>query len=63
MSSKVLIIFWGNPMYDGRCMNMINQLSKTNQRLYCLGVGEKYEEIKNNNYKIELISKHVCKAH
>ena len=57
MSSKVLIIFWGNPMYDGRCMNMINQLSKTNQTLYCLGVGEKYEEIKNNNYKIELISK------
>ena len=57
MNKKVLIIFWGNPFFDGRCMNMINQISKTHQTLYCLGVGEKSEVINNNHYKIELISK------
>ena len=56
MSKKILIIFWGNPLYDGRCMNMINQISNTNQRLYCLGIGEKYELIKNKNYNLELMS-------
>ena len=25
MSKKILIIFWGNPLYDGRCINMVNQ--------------------------------------
>ena len=57
MSKKILIIFWGNPLYDGRCMNMINQISNTNQRLYCLCSGEKYELIKNKNYNLELMSK------
>ena len=26
MSKKILIIFWGHPLFDGRVMNMINQL-------------------------------------
>ena len=57
MSKKILIIFLGNPLYDGRCMNMINQLSNTNQKLYCLGVGEKYEDINNKDLNIELMAK------
>ena len=30
MNKKILIVFWGNPFFDGRCMNMINQLLKHN---------------------------------
>ena len=26
MHKKAVIIFWGNPLYDGRCMNMIDEL-------------------------------------
>ena len=31
-SPDIMIVFWGNPLYDGRCVNMINQFrdEKTN---------------------------------
>ena len=43
MHKKVIIVFWGHPLYDGRCMNMLNQLSEQGYQISILGVGSKKE--------------------
>ena len=56
MNKKILIVFWGNPFFDGRCMNMINQLLKHNYQISVLGVGNKIEGLKQKNIIIKLIN-------
>ena len=55
MSKKILIIFWGHPLFDGRCMNIINQYLNQKHEIYVLGVGVKAEKIAYKNAMIELI--------
>ena len=55
MPKKILIIFWGLPYFDGRCMNMMEQLLNQNHQVTVLGVGEKSETLKYKNAKINLI--------
>ena len=57
MPKKILIIFWGNPLYDGRCINMINQCIAENHKLNILGVGNKLEKINYKSATIQLIDK------
>ena len=52
MPKKILIIFWGHPYFDGRCMNMMEQLLNQNHQVTVLGVGEKSETLKYKNAKI-----------
>ena len=52
MPKRILIIFWGHPYFDGRCMNMIEQLSNQNYQVSVLGIGEKSETLKYKNAKI-----------
>ena len=56
MPKKVMIIFWGHPLYDGRCMNMINQFMAEQYQVYVLGVGEKQEKLNYEGVEIELIN-------
>ena len=48
MSKNITIIFWGHPLYDGRCMNMIDQFINQNHKVSVLGIGNKSEKL---NYK------------
>ena len=57
MPKKILMIFWGNPLYDGRCMNMMNQCINENHQLNILGVGIKAEKINYKSATIQLIDK------
>ena len=57
MPKRILIIFWGHPYFDGRCMNMIEQLSNQNYQVSVLGIGEKSETLRYKNTKINLINK------
>ena len=55
MSKKILIIFWGHPLFDGRVMNMINQLITQKYEVCVLGVGLKSEKINYKNSRIKII--------
>ena len=57
MPKKILIIFWGHPYFDGRCMNMMEQLLNQNHQVTVLGVGEKSETLRYKGAKINLINK------
>ena len=48
MPKKILIIFWGNPFFDGRCMNLLEQLLNANYNIQFLCVGNISE---TKNYK------------
>ena len=61
MPKKILIIFWGNPLYDGRCINMINQCINENHELKVLGVGVKTERINYKRATIQLINQNKLK--
>tara|TARA_B100000427_G_C15491288_1_gene587753 strand:- start:397 stop:1503 length:1107 start_codon:yes stop_codon:yes gene_type:complete len=61
MPKKVLIIFWGHPLYDGRCVNMINQCISKNYVVKILGVYNKTEKIEYKNATIQLINKNNFK--
>jgi len=61
MPKKVLIIFWGHPLYDGRCVNMINQCISENYVVKILGVYNKTEKIEYKNATIQLINKNNFK--
>jgi len=56
MPKKVMLIFWGHPLYDGRCMNMINQFMAEEYQVYVLGVGKKQEKLNYEGAEIELIN-------
>ena len=55
MHKKVIIVFWGHPLYDGRCMNMLNQLNEEGYQISVLGVGSKKETFNYKEAQIELI--------
>ena len=55
MPKKVMIVFWGHPLYDGRCMNMLNQLIEQDCQVSLLGVGLKKEIFNYKGAQIELI--------
>ena len=55
MHKKVIIVFWGHPLYDGRCMNMLNQLNEEGYQLSILGVGSNKETFNYKGAQIELI--------
>ena len=59
MPKKILIIFWGHPLFDGRCINMINQLLNSNHDVYIMGVGNKSEIISYKKATIQLIGKNL----
>ena len=59
MSKKIIIIFWGHPLFDGRCMNMMNQFLEQKYDVNILGVGSKSETINYKNVEIELIDSHA----
>ena len=61
MSKKILILFWGHPLYDGRCINMINQCIAEKHQLSILGVGNKAEQINYKNAAIQLIAQKQLK--
>jgi glycosyltransferase involved in cell wall biosynthesis len=48
MPKKILIIFWGNPFFDGRCMNLLEQLLNADYNIKMLCVGNISE---TKNYK------------
>ena len=54
MHKKVIIVFWGHPLYDGRCMNMLNQLNEQGYQISVLGVGSKKETFNYQKAQIEL---------
>ena len=54
---NIMIIFWGNPLYDGRCVNMINQLLRENLIVKVLGVDSKNDTLNFNGAEIQLINK------
>ena len=55
MHKKVIIVFWGHPLYDGRCMNMLNQLNEKTYQISILGVGSKKETFNYQGIQIELL--------
>mgnify|MGYP001178789372 FL=1 len=55
MHKKVVIVFWGHPLYDGRCMNMLNQLNEKTYQISILGVGSKKEIFNYKGIQIELL--------
>ena len=57
MNKKILLVFWGHPYFDGRCMNMINQSLKNKDEITVLGVGNKAKNIEYKNVQITLIDK------
>ena len=61
MPKKILIIFWGHPFFDGRCMNMMNQFVAQKYEVNILGVGTKAEIINHQNVTIELLDQHTLK--
>jgi glycosyltransferase involved in cell wall biosynthesis len=59
MPKKILIIFWGHPLFDGRCVNMTTQLLNSNHDVYIMGVGNKSEIISYKKSTIQLIDKNL----
>ena len=55
MYKNIIIVFWGNPFFDGRCMNMIDELLNNNHKVSVLGIGAQAEEIEYNNAHIILM--------
>ena len=55
MHKNIIIIFWGNPFFDGRCMNMVDDLNNQNHKVTVLGIGNKKEKIEYNSTKIILM--------
>tara|TARA_B100000614_G_scaffold66367_4_gene58769 strand:+ start:5788 stop:6891 length:1104 start_codon:yes stop_codon:yes gene_type:complete len=61
MHKKVVIIFWGNPLYDGRCLNMINQIVAQGVNLQILGVGDQKLCVDGKGYQIKMLNKKSLK--
>ena len=59
MCKNIAIVFWGHPLFDGRCVNMINQLLKSNHNVHVIGVGNKSESIYYKKASIQLIDTHL----
>ena len=55
MHKNIIIIFWGNPFFDGRCMNMIDELLNNNHKVSVLGIGDENKELEYNGSKIMLM--------
>ena len=55
MHKNITIVFWGNPFFDGRCMNMIDELLNNNHNVSVLGIGEQAEDVEYNNAHIILM--------
>ena len=62
MPRKILLIFWGHPLFDGRCVNMMEQLFKKKYDVKVLGVGFKAENMNYKNIAIKLIDKHTLES-
>ena len=54
-SPDIMIVFWGNPLYDGRCVNMINQFRDEKLTVKIIGVGKDNKTFDFNGAKIKLI--------
>ena len=55
MTKNITIIFWGHPFFDGRCMNMLDDLLNNKHIVSVLGVGQKKEEIEYRGSRIILM--------
>ena len=56
MHKNILIVFWGNPFFDGRCMNMIDELLNKKHTISILGIGSEAEKLDYNGAHITLMS-------
>ena len=54
-SPDIMIVFWGNPLYDGRCVNMINQFRDEKLTVKIIGVGKDNKTFDFNGAEIKLI--------
>ena len=61
LPKKIIITFWGNPFYDGRCINMINQLISQKYQIRVLGVGNQAEHLSYKGVDIDLIDQKILK--
>ena len=57
MPKKILIIFWGHPLFDGRCVNMMHQLLNQSYDVHVVGVSSETDTIPYKGATIELIDK------
>jgi len=55
MNKNIIIIFWGNPFFDGRCMNMIDELLNKNHKVSVLGIDHEEKEMEYNGAEIILM--------
>ena len=55
MSKKIVLIFWGHPYFDGRCMNMLGQLLNEWHKISVLGICKKAQKLQYNGTKIYLM--------
>tara|TARA_B110000014_G_C20121546_1_gene594571 strand:- start:236 stop:1342 length:1107 start_codon:yes stop_codon:yes gene_type:complete len=55
MHKNIIIVFWGHPLFDGRCMNMINQLLKSENEVHVIGVGDKSKIMHYKKATIQLM--------
>ena len=55
MPKKILMIFWGHPLFDGRCINMMNQLLNKNYIVHVVGVSSELDTISYKGATIEFI--------
>ena len=51
MHKKIIIVFWGNPFFDARCMNMVDEFLDYNHRVSVLGIAKEAQKIKHRNAK------------
>ena len=59
MPKKILIIFWGHPLFDGRCVNMMHQLLNQSYDVHVVGVSSEADTISYKGATIELIDKNL----
>ena len=56
MHKKIIIVFWGNPFFDARCMNMVDEFLDYNHQVSVLGIAKEAQKIKHRDAKIVLMN-------
>ena len=56
MHKKIIMVFWGNPFFDARCMNMVDEFLDNNNQVSVLGIAKEAQTIKHRDAKIVLMN-------
>ena len=56
MHKKIIIVFWGNPYFDARCMNMIDEFLDHNHQVSVLGIAKEAQKTEYHDAKIVLMN-------